>query len=61
MEIRPIRNDADLMAGLAEAELLMDGDPAIGTPAGDKLDLLATLVEAYESDLHPIGKPDLFD
>ena len=58
MEIRPIRNDADLMAALAEVDQLIEGDPELGTPAGDKLDVLATLIEAYESKNFPIDKPD---
>jgi HTH-type transcriptional regulator/antitoxin HigA len=58
MEIRPIRNDADLIAALAEVDQLIEGDPELGTPAGDKLDILATLIEAYESKNYPVDKPD---
>ena len=58
MEIRPIRNDADLMAALAEVDQLIEGDPELGTPAGDKLDVLATLIETYESKNYPVDKPD---
>lgn len=54
MEIRPIRNDADLMAALAEVNKLAEGDPALGTPAGDKLDILATLIQVYEAEHYPI-------
>ncbi len=58
MEITPIRNDADLMAALAEVDQLAEGDPALGTPAGDKLDILATLIQAYEAKHFPIESPD---
>jgi len=46
MTIRPIRTDADHRAALAEIEKLWGA--ASGTPAGDTLDVLATLVETYE-------------
>ncbi|WP_313900721.1 hypothetical protein [Methylobacterium sp. J-077] len=45
MEIRPIRSEADHRDALQEIERLW-GSPR-GTPAGDKLDVLATLVEDY--------------
>ena len=51
MEIRPIRNDDDHAAAISEIERLW-GAPA-GTDAGDKLDILATLVEKYEQDRWP--------
>ncbi len=52
MEIRPIRSQADYDAAVAEIERLWDADP--GTDDGDKLDILATLVEKYESEHWPI-------
>jgi HTH-type transcriptional regulator / antitoxin HigA len=58
MDISPIRNDADLMAALAEVEQLIEVDPELGTPAGDKLDALATLIVAYEAENYPIDKPE---
>jgi HTH-type transcriptional regulator/antitoxin HigA len=58
MNIQPIRSDADLMAALAEVDQLMQSDPELGSLAGDKLDVLATLIEAYESKNFPIEKPD---
>jgi HTH-type transcriptional regulator / antitoxin HigA len=51
MDIRPIRTAADHTAALQEIAALMASDPELGTPEGDKLDVLATLVEAYE-DAH---------
>jgi HTH-type transcriptional regulator/antitoxin HigA len=58
MEIRPIRSEADLLAALAEVDQLAEGDPEIGTPAGDKLDVLVTLIQAYETKHYPIEAPD---
>ena len=54
--IKPIRSDADHAAVLAEIERLW-GAPD-GTPEGDRLDVLATLVDAYEAVRHPIDPPD---
>jgi HTH-type transcriptional regulator / antitoxin HigA len=36
----------------------MKGDPELGTPDGDRLDILSTLVAAYEARHHPISPPD---
>lgn len=58
MEIKPIRTDTDLMSVLAEIDQLAEGDPMPATPAGDKLEVLATLVEAYETKRFPIQAPD---
>jgi antitoxin component HigA of HigAB toxin-antitoxin module len=46
MEIKPIRTKADHRAALKEIEALMSARP--GTPGGDRLDVLVTLVEAWE-------------
>lgn len=56
MEIRPIKTEADYEATLKEIESLMSADA--DTPKGDKLDVLVTLVEAYEREHYPIGFPD---
>ncbi len=58
MDIRPIRTDADCKAALKEISALMDADPDPGTPEGDRLDILATLVQAYEARHMPISAPD---
>jgi HTH-type transcriptional regulator/antitoxin HigA len=47
MSIKPIRSEADHCAALKEIEGLMSA--RMGTPDGDRLDVLATLVEAYEA------------
>lgn len=59
MEINPIRSSADHLAALKEIEKLW-GTPA-GSPEGDKLDILATLVDAYERDHFPIEALDPID
>ena len=55
-EIKPIRSEADYQAALAEIERLWGA--RLGTPEGDRLDVLATLIDAYESEHHPIDPPD---
>ena len=56
MEIKPIKNDADLDAALARVDQLMDAER--GTPEGDELEVLAILIEDYEDRHYPIGPPD---
>jgi HTH-type transcriptional regulator/antitoxin HigA len=56
MDIRPIRNEADHRAALHEVERLWAAEP--GTPEGDYVDVLTTLIEAYEATTHPIPPPD---
>jgi HTH-type transcriptional regulator/antitoxin HigA len=56
MEIRPIRTKADHRAALKEVERLWNADP--GTPDGDRVDVLVTLIEAYEAKHVPIPAPD---
>ena len=46
MIIKPIRTAKDHKAALADISKLMVSDPAIGTPKGDRLDVLVTLVQA---------------
>src|SRR6478672_12071150 len=59
MEIRPIRTDADHRRALAEIEQLWGA--ADGTPDGDKLDILVTLVEIYEERRWPLKSRRRFD
>src|SRR5437870_1735754 len=56
MDIRPIRTKADYRAALKEAERLWDAEP--GTAEGDRIDVLVTLIEAYEAKHYPIAAPD---
>jgi HTH-type transcriptional regulator / antitoxin HigA len=59
MQIRPIKTKADHRAALKEIERLMDAKP--GTPAGDRLEILTTLVDHYESQHESIEPPDPID
>lgn len=56
MDIRPIRTEADYQAALAEIERLFGAAP--NTPEGDRLDVLTTLVQAYEEQHYHIPAPD---
>ena len=58
MNIKPIRTQADNRAALAEISKLMARDPAMGTPVGDRLDVLVTLVQAFEARHYPLDAPD---
>lgn len=58
MDIRPIHTTADYKATLKEISALMDSDPDPGTPEGEPLNILATLVQAYEAKHMPITSPD---
>ncbi len=51
-EIKPIRTKAEHRAALKEINALMSARP--GTPEGDRLDVLATLVEAWEKKRYPL-------
>src|SRR5438128_2368363 len=56
MELRPIRTKADYRAALREVERLWEAQP--GTDAGDRVEILTTLIEAYEATHFPIPAPD---
>lgn len=56
MDIKPIRTESDYQNALKTIETLMMAEP--GTPEGDKLDVLVTLVEAYEKQHYPLDLPD---
>ena len=56
MEIKPIRSKADYRAALKHIESLMDAKA--NTVAGDRLDVLVTLIEAYEKKHFPLDLPD---
>ncbi|MDZ7659445.1 transcriptional regulator [Fodinibius sp.] len=56
MDIRPIKSEVDYDAALARIDMLMDAE--MDTPEGDELDVLVTLVEAYEAKHHTIESPD---
>ncbi len=56
MNIKPIKNEADYDAALAAIDRLMGVAP--DTPASDELEVLVTLVEAYEAARWPVEAPD---
>jgi HTH-type transcriptional regulator/antitoxin HigA len=55
-DVKPIRSEADYNAALAELERLWGARS--GTPDGDRLDVLATLINVYEDAHFPIDEPD---
>jgi HTH-type transcriptional regulator / antitoxin HigA len=55
-ELKPIRSKADYRQALAEVERLWGAKN--GTPRGDRLDVLATLIDAYEAEHYPMEPPD---
>lgn len=58
MDIQPIRTKADHKAALKLVSKLVDLDPAPRTPDGDMLDVMSTLVAAYEAKHFPIEAAD---
>ena len=56
MDIKPIRTKADYRAALKQIEKLMNA--RANTAEGEKLDVLVTLVEAYERKQYPLDLPD---
>ncbi len=58
-EVRPIRSKRDHAAALKEVERLWGAK--VGSREGDRLDVLVTLIEAYEEEHYPIDPPDPID
>ena len=56
MTIKPIKTDSDYKAALCEVEALFDAQA--NTAQGDQLDILTTLIEAYEAKYYAIYPPD---
>jgi HTH-type transcriptional regulator/antitoxin HigA len=57
--LKPIRTKADYEAALVVIERLWGA--RAGTPQGDRLDILATLVDAYENEHYPMDPPDAIE
>ena len=55
-DLKPIRTTADYEKALSEVERLWGAKS--GTPRGDRLDVLATLIDAYEAEHYPMDPPD---
>ena len=56
MSIKPIRNDDDLRAAFARLEQIFHAPE--GSPEADEMEVLVTLVQAYEDKHYPIGPAD---
>lgn len=56
MTIKPIRSDADLQAAFRRLEDIFQAEE--GTPEADEMEVLVTLIEAYEAKHYPIAPPD---
>lgn len=56
MNIKPIRSDDDLRAALRRLEAVFQANE--GTPEADEMEVLVTLIEAYENKHYPIGPAD---
>jgi HTH-type transcriptional regulator / antitoxin HigA len=61
MEIKPIKTQKDYRSALKIVSRLVDLDPAPNTPEGDHLELLGTLVEAWERRHFPIEDPSAIE
>jgi HTH-type transcriptional regulator/antitoxin HigA len=59
MHIEPIKSEADYEKALHRVEFLWDAEP--GRPEKEELDVLVTLVEAYEDQHYPIDPPSRVD
>jgi len=59
MDITPIKSKRDYQRALKQIERLMDAKR--NTPDGDRLDVLVTLVEAWEASHYPLDLPDPVD
>lgn len=56
MEIHPIRNEEDYQQALQVVSRLIDADPARGMSDGERLQVLATLIERYEAEHFPLDR-----
>jgi HTH-type transcriptional regulator / antitoxin HigA len=58
MDIHPIRTEADYKAALKVVSVLVDADPARGTPEGDQLEIMSILIKHYEAEHFPLEAPN---
>ncbi|MDP3535123.1 MAG: helix-turn-helix domain-containing protein [Halomonas sp.] len=56
MNIKPIRSDDDLREAFQRLEAIFQAEE--GTPEADEMEVLVTLIEAYEEKHYPIAPPD---
>ncbi|MBO0349993.1 transcriptional regulator [Phormidium pseudopriestleyi FRX01] len=59
MNLKPIKTEADYRQALAEVERLFNAP--VDTTEGDRLEVLTTLIEAYEEQHHPIESPSPYE
>jgi len=59
--IRALRTDADHQWALAEVSRYFENEPEIGSPDGDRFEVLVALITAYENEHHPIPAADPVD
>ena len=57
MNIRPIHTEQDYQDALKSVAPLFDNEPEPGTPEGDYLEVMITLIEAYEAKHFPVDLP----
>ena len=58
MEVKAIRTEADYFEALRQVSALIDLDPDRDSPEGERLEVIGTLVQAYEAEHYPIDPPD---
>ena len=58
MEVKAIRTEADYFEALRQESALIDLDPDRDSPEGERLEVIGTLVQAYEAQHYPIDPPD---
>lgn len=56
MHVKPIKSEQDYEAALVEVERLMQATE--GSPEGERLDVMVTLIEAWERRHYPLDLPD---
>ena len=59
VDVKPIRSDEDLDRALARVDEIFRAKP--GTPEADELDVLASLIQVYESERYPTAMPSAID
>lgn len=58
MDIKPIRTETDYQDALRDASAFFDKEPEVGTPEGDRFELLLMVIEAYEQKHFAVSLPD---
>lgn len=61
MDIRPIHNESDYAWALGEVSRYFDNEPELGSPDGNRFEILLTLIGVYETSRYPISTPDPVD